>query len=113
MSRNNEDRLGQPVPASTDAVAATTAPAPQPSMDLDFPVPTELVDLPSEGKYYPEDHPLHDQDTIEIKHMTAAEENILASRTLIKKGVVIDKLRQKIVVDKKIQIESIYHNNII
>ena len=53
--------------------------------------PSETVDLPSEGKLYPEGHPLKD-GKIEIKYMTAREEDILTSQNLIKKGVVIDKL---------------------
>jgi hypothetical protein len=53
--------------------------------------PSELIDLPSEGRLYPEGHPLKD-GKIEIKYMTAREEDILTSQNLIKKGVVIDKL---------------------
>mgnify|MGYP001492937847 FL=1 len=53
--------------------------------------PSEVIDLPSEGKLYPEGHPLKD-GKIEIKYMTAKEEDILTSQNLIKKGVVIDRL---------------------
>ena len=53
--------------------------------------PSEVIDLPSEGKLYPKGHPLKD-GKIEIKYMTAREEDILTSQNLIKKGVVIDKL---------------------
>ena len=53
--------------------------------------PTEVIDLPSKGKLYPESNPLS-KGTIEIKYMTAKEEDILASQNLIKKGVVLDKL---------------------
>ena len=45
-----------------------------------FVIPTEFVDLQSKGRFYPENHPLHGQDTIEIKQMTAKEEDILTSR---------------------------------
>jgi len=64
------------------------------------------VDLPSGGKYYPPDHPLCDVDTIEIRHMTAKEEDILTSETLLKKGIAIDRLVQSILVDKTIPPES-------
>ena len=53
--------------------------------------PSEVIDLPSEGKLYSEGHPLKD-GKIEIKYMTAKEEDILTSQNLIKKGVVIDRL---------------------
>jgi hypothetical protein len=53
--------------------------------------PSELIDLPSGGKLYPSDSPLRD-GKIEIKYMTAKEEDILTSQNLIKKGVVIDRL---------------------
>ena len=53
--------------------------------------PSEIIDLPSEGKLYPEGHACSD-GKIEIKYMTAREEDILTSQNLIKKGVVIDRL---------------------
>jgi hypothetical protein len=63
--------------------------------------PTEVISLPSEGKGYPENNPLS-KGTIEIKYMTAKEEEILASQNLIKKGVVLDKLFESIIVDRNI-----------
>ena len=68
--------------------------------------PTEVISLPSQGKCYPEDNPLS-SGQIEIKYMTAREEEILASQNLIRKGVVLDKLFEAIIVDKKINIEDI------
>ena len=53
--------------------------------------PSEVIDLPSEGRLYPKEHPCSD-GKIEIKYMTAREEDILTSQNLIKKGVVIDRL---------------------
>jgi len=63
--------------------------------------PTEVISLPSEGKVYPESNPLS-KGTVEIKYMTAKEEEILASQNLIKKGIVLDKLFESIIVDKAI-----------
>lgn len=63
--------------------------------------PTELLDLPSKGLVYPKEHPLS-KGTIEIKYMTAKEEDILSNQNLIKKGVVLDKLFESIIVDKGI-----------
>lgn len=62
-------------------------------------VPTEVISLPSRGYFYPEGHPLS-SGTIEMKYMTAKEEDILSSQSLIKQGVVIDKLLQSLIVTK-------------
>ncbi|CAB4143710.1 hypothetical protein UFOVP450_205 [uncultured Caudovirales phage] len=61
--------------------------------------PTEIIDLPSRGYFYPEGHPLA-EGKIEIKYMTAKEEDILSSATLIKQGVVIDRLLQALIITK-------------
>ena len=55
-------------------------------------IPTEIVDLPSKGRFYPSDHPLYNKEYVEIKHMTAKEEDILTSANLIRQGKVIDTL---------------------
>ena len=67
---------------------------------------TEVVALPSEGKCYPESNPLS-SGQIELKYMTAREEEILSTQSLIKKGVVLDKLFEAIIVDKKINPDDI------
>jgi hypothetical protein len=59
--------------------------------------PTEIVPLPSKGLLYPEGHPLAD-GVIEMKYMTAKEEDILTSQNLIKQGVVLDKLFESLIV---------------
>lgn len=58
---------------------------------------TEIVDLPSKGLVYPEDNPLK-EGSVELKYMTAREEDILTSQNLIQKGVVIDKLLQSLII---------------
>ena len=63
--------------------------------------PTEIVDLPSMGKLYPEESPLS-SGTIEMKYMTAKEEDILTNQNYIEKGIVIDKLLKALIVDKTI-----------
>lgn len=60
---------------------------------------TEIVSLPSCGVLYPETNPLH-SGKLNMKYMTAKEEDILTSQNLIKNGVVIDKLLQSLIVDK-------------
>ena len=53
--------------------------------------PTEVIDLPSKGYFYPSGSPLS-SGQVEIKYMTAREEDILTSVNLIQKGLAIDKL---------------------
>ncbi len=70
--------------------------------DFNFEVPTESVPLPSNGTVYPAESPLAHQETLDIKAMTAKEEDILTSRTLIKKGTVISALIKSCLIDKSI-----------
>ena len=71
----------------------------------DYKFPTEVVDLPSKGHFYVEGHPLS-KGKVEIKYMTAREEDILTSQNLIQRGTVIDVLLQSLIVDKKIKIDD-------
>ena len=75
--------------------------------ETNYEFPTEVIGLPSEGLVYPEGHPLR-KGTIEIKYMTAKEEDILASQNLIKKGIVLDKLFESVVVEKGVNINDIF-----
>ena len=59
--------------------------------------PTEEVELPSKGLIYPKDNPLS-SGKIEMKYMTAKEEDILTNENLIKNGTVLDKLLQAVIV---------------
>lgn len=68
--------------------------------------PTEVINLPSKGWFYPENGPLS-KGTIEIKMMTAKEEDILTSENLIKKNVVLDKLLESVLIDKTINPDDI------
>jgi len=104
--RINEDRLAGPIEETTkvsnDSIGLATG-----AMDLKFITPTELVDLPSRGEFYPATHPLHNQKIIEIKHLTTREEDILTSVTLLKKGIALDRMLQSIIVDKTIKVEDL------
>jgi len=68
--------------------------------------PTEIIDLPSEGKLYPKDSPLS-SGKIEIKYMTAKEEDILTSQNLIKKGLAIDTLLNSLIVTKDVNLDDL------
>ena len=72
----------------------------------EFKLPTEQVELPSKGLLYPETNPLS-SGTVEIKYMTAKEEDILTNQSYIKKGIVLDKLLQSLIIDKKINYRDI------
>ena len=96
--RNNLERTGAPQPD------APTPPIQQTNDLFSFVTPTEFVDLPSAGALYPEGHSLHNVDTVEIKHMTAKEEDILTSETLLRKGLAIDRLVDSVVIDKNIKV---------
>ena len=62
-------------------------------------LPTEMVTLPSKGLLYPKDSPLS-KGEIEMKYMTAKEEDILTNQNYIKQGTVIDKLLQSLIITK-------------
>ena len=68
--------------------------------------PSEVVDLPSKGLLYPKDHPLA-SGQIEIKYMTAKEEDILTSRTLIQKGIVLDKLMESVIIQDGVKLDDL------
>ena len=102
MSRNNQDRLGAatPKPADPPPPAITDS-------SLNFTVPTEFVELPTQGRFYPEDHPLRGKDCLEIRYMTAKDEDILSSKVLLKKGLAIDRFLNNIIIDKSINVDGL------
>ena len=65
----------------------------------EFKFPTETIELPSKGLIYPEDNPLS-SGVIEMKYMTAKEEDILSNQSYIQNGTVIDKLLKSLIVSK-------------
>lgn len=69
-------------------------------VDLGF--PTETIDLPSRGWFYPKGHPLA-SGKVELLHMTAKHEDILTSKSLWLKGVAIDKLMEALIADKNVK----------
>ena len=73
----------------------------------EFKFPTEVVDLPSQGKLYSDDSPLK-SGKIEVKYMTAKEEDILTSQNLIKKGLVIDKLLNSLIVTEGVSTDDLF-----
>jgi len=68
--------------------------------------PTEMVTLPSKGYFYPENSPLS-KGEVEMKYMTAREEDIITSPNLLKQGIAIDKLLEALIVNKKVNISDL------
>ena len=76
----------------------------QPKQETTY--PSEVVDLPSQGHFYNESSPLSN-GTITIKVMTAMEEDILTNQNFIKKGIVLDKLIESIIIDKNVNMDDL------
>lgn len=68
-------------------------------MEVNF--PTESISLPSKGKLYPENSPLR-SGIVEMRYMSARDEDILTNQNFIEKGTVVDKLLQSLIADKSI-----------
>lgn len=85
----------------TRGLASQTAP--QYSTPKSYPFPTEIISLPSKGLCYPETSPLS-KGEITIKLMTAREEDILTSTNLLRKGIVLDKLLESIIVESSVNV---------
>ena len=68
-------------------------------MEQKYQFPTEEVTLPSKGLLYPEGSPLR-KGVIEMKYMTAKEEDILTNQNYIANGTVIDKLIKSLIVSE-------------
>lgn len=68
--------------------------------------PFEVVDLPSKGWFYPEGHPLA-KGQLEVYYMTAKHEDILTSRNLIQKGIVLDKLFEALIATPGVKFDDL------
>lgn len=77
-----------------------------PSTGIGYKIPTEIIELPSRGLIYPKDNPLSSGE-IELKYMTAKEEDILTTESYIKRNVVIDKLLESLIVTPNVKIDDI------
>ena len=107
MSRNNKNRLKSQ--ESTDQHSSSTQVVKKVNSLQNFlntqsgySVPTEIIDLPSGGQYYDASTGLQGKASIEIKHLTVKEEDILSNSDFISRGVALEKLLDSIIVDKGI-----------
>jgi hypothetical protein len=71
-----------------------------------FSLPTESVELPSKGLLYPESSPLR-KGTVEMKYMTAREEDILTNKNYIQAGTALDRAIKSLIVDKSINYDDL------
>ena len=100
--KRNSERLGAPTPEDTAATPAAVT-----TSDIfSFVTPTEFVDLPSQGRFYTGDSPLAGVDSVEIRHMTAKEEDILTSEALLRKGLALDRMLQSLLIDKTVDLDD-------
>ena len=72
-----------------------------------FTVPRDYVILPSKGRVYPVESPLYNMEEIEVRHLTAADEDILTSRSLLRSGRAIDVLLDNVILNKSIKAEEL------
>jgi len=75
-------------------------------MENKFSIPTEMVELPSKGLVYPEANPLS-SGKIEMKYMTAKEEDILTNQSYIQKGIVLDELIKSLIQTPGVKYEDL------
>jgi len=71
-----------------------------------FSVPRDFVMLPSKGRIYPPDSPLHNLEEIEVRHLTAADEDILTSRALLRTGKAIDTMLSNVLMNKSVNVND-------
>ena len=95
-----EDQI---IPITRPSVVSPTPP-PQ---KAESKFPTEVINLPSKGWFYPIDNPLS-SGTLEMKMMTAKEEDILTSKNLIQKNLVLDKLLESVLINKAINPDEMF-----
>jgi hypothetical protein len=93
----------QIIPITRPSVASYVSPV----QKIDSRFPTEVINLPSKGWFYPTDNPLS-SGTLELKMMSAKEEDILTSKNLIQKNIVLDKLLESVVIDKSFNLDDMF-----
>ena len=92
------------IPITRTSTLSAAPPIPPTKQESKY--PSEIVQLPSEGHFYPGNDPLS-KGEVEIKMMTAKEEDILTNESLIKKGTVLNKLLEALILDKSIKIDNL------
>ena len=73
------------------------------SNNAGFKIPTDFVKLPSGGRVYPVGSALYNLKEVELRYLTAADEDILTSRSLLRSGTALDKVLENCLIDKRIR----------
>ena len=100
--RNAVFSAGSHLPPGVDPRMPSMSAVDKVKAEFGLDIPLEIVPLPSSGKVYSPDSSLHAMEAVEIRPMTAREEDILTSRALLKKGTVITELLRSCLVDKSV-----------
>jgi len=101
LNKDFEDLQQEPVTLHSDEPAVVS------TKDELFAPPRDAVTLPSLGKVYPIGSPLHNAEYVQVRHLTAADEDILTSRSLLRTGKAIDTLLANCLIDKTINPEDL------
>jgi hypothetical protein len=94
---NTEDSTQGKQPAATQQLSQNE----RMKRELGFEIPVEAIPLPSKGRVYSEESHMHLLESVDVRAMTARDEDILMSRAFIKNGTVITKLLEACIVDKR------------
>ena len=107
MSRNSK-RTSVPKPQAPTRPSVPTAPQGRPNpFGVSFVIPTEIVSLPTKGRYYDPQSPMFNRDRVEIKQMTAKQEEILSNLAYLEDGSMITRLISSILIDTSIDANEI------
>lgn len=104
--RNNQDRLGAAIEAPKDSETAPAAVAQQ-GADFSFVATNDIIELPSKGEFYPAGHSLRENPVVEVKQMTAKEEDILLNQSYLKQGITVEKLLESLVLAKGFNLDDL------
>ena len=105
--RNNENRINSVPQAPKDSEVSPVLAATKGNSDFSFIAANDIVELPSRGEFYPNGHPLKENPVVEVKQMTAKEEDILLNQSYLKQGVTIDKLLDSLVATKSFKLDDL------
>jgi len=72
-----------------------------------FSVPRDYVMLPSKGRVYPPTSALHNMEELEVRHLTAADEDIMTSRALLRSGKAVDTMLSNVIVNRTVKVEEL------
>tara|TARA_B100000900_G_scaffold277645_1_gene237403 strand:- start:80 stop:943 length:864 start_codon:yes stop_codon:yes gene_type:complete len=108
MSRNSSrTKINRPTPQPSQPNIAPPQQQQSNPFGISFVVPTEVIELPTRGRFYEQDSTLYGRQNVEIRHMTAREEDLLANQSFIEDGSVFDRLLGSILVDKSIDVQEL------